>query len=108
MLTSSMPGLFVPVFDAVQKTRDDIPKWRVRPCRSQEEQVGFNKKNKLVFEMNQESKAAKLDVSYSLRTDGSVWKFVKQSNGSWKRDEEWSFNEESHADSASPVTGNGH
>ena len=78
-------------FEEKRRAKDDIPNWRVRISRTKEEQAAFIKKNNVVFKLNEDAKAAKLNESYSLRNDGSVWKFVKQPDSSWKRDSEWSL-----------------
>ena len=71
---------------------ETIPKWRMRTSRTKEEQTAFAAKHEKVFKLNEEAKAANSGESFSLREDGSVWKFIKQENGHWKRDQSWSFN----------------
>ena len=81
-------------YEERRKSHNDLPNWRLRFGRTKEEQTLFTKTSDTVFKLNKNAKDAKLNESYSIRNDGSVWKFVMLENGSWKRDKDWELKEE--------------
>ena len=81
-------------FEERKKVHSDLPHWHLRFGRTEEEQSNFVKTSKLAFKLNKDAKDAKLNESYSLRHDGSIWKFVRQEDGTWKRDKQWRLTEE--------------
>lgn len=68
---------------------DDFPVLRLRSGKTKEELAAFSRSSKEAFKLNEEAKTAGKNESYSLRDDASIWKFIKQENGSWKRDKDW-------------------
>jgi len=82
-------------FHECQKAKSDIPKVRVRPCLGKEEHTVFKKSSAVAFKLNTDARnRGQLDVSYSLRNDGEIWKFQKGSDGRWTRDQGWSLADE--------------
>jgi len=94
-------------FNNRRKTHNDLPNWRLRGHRTRSEQALFEKNSRTTFQLNSAAKEAKLNESYSLRDDGSVWKFVKQENGKWKREKDWELPACDESPSTNdPMTGN--
>ena len=77
-------------FEQMKHEKKDIPDIRVRSSKTKEERENFSKNSKITHELNKEAKDAGGDYSFSLRENGSIWKFVKGEDGRWKRDKEWS------------------
>ena len=72
-----------------KKTNTDLPNIRMRAGRSKEEQVLFKQKGIEVYKLNQAAKEDGNNASFSLRENGHVWKFNKNNEGKWVRDESW-------------------
>ncbi|ELT95795.1 hypothetical protein CAPTEDRAFT_210712 [Capitella teleta] len=69
-----------------KKTDDDNVKGiRCRPCRSPEDQARHVALSVQVHKLNETARATENETSYSLRSNGEVWKFTKNANGKWKR-----------------------
>ena len=48
------------------------------------------KSSKLAYKLNTQAREAELNETYSVRDDGSIWKFAKQEGSeSWKRVHDW-------------------
>ncbi|ELT96319.1 hypothetical protein CAPTEDRAFT_189893 [Capitella teleta] len=78
---------------------DDVKGIRCRPCRSPEDQARHVALSAQVHKLNETARATENETSYSLRSNGEVWKFTKDANGKWKRATEWIF-------TPSPQSGN--
>jgi hypothetical protein len=74
-----------------QKRSEGIPAWRVRSSRTKEDQATFKRQSTIVYDLNQKAKASKQKESFSLRDDGSIWKFIQMDDGKWKRDSQWLY-----------------
>lgn len=70
-------------------TDETLAKVRCRPCRTREEQTRYAAIREQVHQLNEAAKDGGVE-SYSVRTNGAVWKFVKK-NEKWVRDSEWTF-----------------
>ena len=68
--------------------KDGLPNLRLRLGKTKEERVLFKHSAKLCHKLNQESKAQG-NESYSLKDDGSIWKYIKADSGTWKREKSW-------------------
>ena len=67
---------------------------RIRPYRSSEEQAIFKSKLERVRDLNKKAKEESPEVSFSLRANGSIWKYTKNpASNKWTRDVEWSDSE---------------
>lgn len=89
-----------------QKSHKDLPNWRLRNHRTRDEQATFERNSKAAFQLNTAAKEAKLNESYSLRDDGTVWKYVKRGD-KWKREMDWKLPPtELNASSGSSQEGN--
>ena len=67
-------------------TSDSSKSIKIRPSIDKEMKKLYKQKSNLVYQMNQEPKErGEHNVSYSLREDYAIWKFVKD-DGSWKQD----------------------
>ena len=77
------------------KGNDDVPSIQVRPYRSKEEQMNYNKHKKKLKDLNDAAKEAGDDCSYSLRNNGAIWKFIKVGENKWRRDDSWVLEEKS-------------
>ena len=68
-------------------TSDSLKSIKIKPSIDKKMRKLHKKKSNLVHQMNQEAKErGKHNVSYSLREDYAIWKFVKD-DSSWKRDQ---------------------
>ena len=70
-----------------------LPSLRLRIGKTKEEREHFKQSASLCHRLNQDAKTAKRDESFSLRDNGSVWKYVKCENGAWKRVKSWTTSE---------------
>ena len=77
-------------FDEAKKNEEMIPDIRVRRSRTKDEQAMYKKSAALSRKLNEEAKSAGQSISYSIRENYSIWKFTKNENGKWTRDENWS------------------
>ena len=67
-------------------TSDDFKSIKIRPSIDKEKRKFHKQKLNLMHQMNQEAKErGEHNVSYSLREDYAIWKFVKD-DGLWKWD----------------------
>ena len=71
------------------QNNENLRKYRVRPSQTNEINKVRKANSNLVFNWNKES--INKGISYSLRLDGSIWCFKKQSNEKWVRDKTWKF-----------------
>ena len=62
---------------------------RIRPSRTKDEQAVFTKSSDIAHRLNTEAREKNLPESYSVRDNGSIWKYTKTSDGAWKRDRDW-------------------
>lgn len=62
---------------------------RIRPSRTKDEQAVFTKSSDIAHRLNTEAREKNLPESYSVRDNGSIWKFTKSSDGAWKRNRDW-------------------
>lgn len=76
-------------FAEKKKAVNDLPDVRMRAGRSREEQILFKEQGDIVYKMNDAAKKAGENASYSLRENGQIWKFAKNENEQWVRDEDW-------------------
>ena len=97
---------FMARYDQAERTKTEgLPSLRLRPSMSREERPAFAKSSKLVFDLNTKAKNDALPESYSLRNDGSVWRFCKTHDGKWRRDRSWRPEpEEPKNESSAPLT----
>ena len=76
-------------FDKNKMTSDSLKSIKIRPSIDKEKRKLHQQKSNLVHQTNQEAKErGEHNVSYSLREDYAIWKFVKD-DGSWKQDQKW-------------------
>ena len=95
---------FMARYDQARRSKTEgLPSLRLRPSMTKEERAKFAKSSKLVFDLNTKAKRDDLPESYSLRDDGSVWKFFKTDDGKWRRDRNWVL-EEPKNESSAPLT----
>lgn len=71
------------------KGKEGVPSHRVRNGRNKDQQALFKKNSAIAYKLNDEAKKTNSNASYSLRDNGEVWKFSKQENGKWIREEQW-------------------
>lgn len=85
---------FMAKFDACKKENNADPSLAhisCRPCRTRDEQARYTSARAGVTKLNGDAKSAGiLHESYSLRSNGEVWKFVKCSD-KWTRAKDWTF-----------------
>ena len=67
----------------------ELSEIRIRPCRTKSEQTKYKAKLIKLREMNKTAKDDGDQVSFSLRDNGNIWRYVKHNSGKWKRDTEW-------------------
>lgn len=60
---------------------------RCRPGRTKAEQQQYSKLSSTVYNLNKDSSDTE---SYSLRSNGQIWKFAKNNEGHWTRVSDWS------------------
>lgn len=72
-----------------RENTENLPKLKIRSSKTKAEQAAFSQGSKLAFALNKKAKDDGLPESFSLRDDGSVWKFVKSENGRWRREDDW-------------------
>lgn len=86
---------FIAKVDAYKKEENADPslaRIRCRPCRTRDEQARYVSARADVKKLNDDAKSAGLvQVSYSLRSNGEVWKFEK-SGDTWTRVKDWTQN----------------
>ena len=80
---------FIARYDQFRRENRDENPLRIRQSKTKEEQAVFSKGSKLAYELNTKARQDNLPESYSLRDNGAVWKFVKASDGKWRRDRDW-------------------
>lgn len=77
-------------FDEVRSTDNTLSNVKVRPGRSKAEHGKFKEGADLAYKLNSEAKERKeTKMSYSVRNNGVVWKFVINDTQKWVRDPEW-------------------
>lgn len=84
--------IFLTKADELKNDEDDcIKKIRCRPCRSRDEQTRYLKLKAETKKLNDKARADGVHEteSFSLRTNGQIWKFARMEDGSWKRVTEW-------------------
>jgi hypothetical protein len=87
------------------KKKENVPAVKVRSCRTKEEEILYKEKLKRLRELNGKAKADGNSVSFSLRDNGSIWRFKKDAvTSKWSRDVEWS--EENSPSAATGRSGN--
>ena len=73
-------------FDKNKMTSNTLKSIKIRPSIDKEKRKLHKQKSSFVHQMNQEAKERGIhNVSYILREDYAIWKFVKD-DGSWKQD----------------------
>lgn len=78
-------------YDEKKKTDPGtIPILRMRAGRNEEDQALFKKLNTDAHKLNVAAKSSGQNASFSVREHGVIWKFVKNENGKWMHDREWS------------------
>ena len=70
-----------------KRTNESLKNYKIRPMLPIEVNKARRENSNLVFKWNKESLSK--GVSYSLRFDGSIWCFKKQTDGRWLRDMLW-------------------
>lgn len=83
---------FIAKYDEAKKDKTgELPNIRMRSSKSGEERAAFTKSSNLAYKLNAQAREAKLNESYSVRDDGSIWKFAKEEGSEvWKRVRGWS------------------
>ena len=78
-------------FDEMKKSKSnkEFSGYRIRPGRSQEEQAVFRESSAVANRLNKQAKEAGDMCSYSVRDNGSIWKFEKRSDGKWVHISDW-------------------
>ncbi|ELT92071.1 hypothetical protein CAPTEDRAFT_215705 [Capitella teleta] len=77
-------------FEEVRKDKpNDLSEFRVRPGRNQEDQAAFRKSAIVANTLNKEAKRGGDMCSYSVRDNGSIWKFEKRADGKWVHILDW-------------------
>lgn len=96
LLKASFPSsfdarAFIAKYDEAKKDKnEELPNIRMRSSKSGEERAAFTKSSNLAYKLNAQAREAKLNESYSVRDDGSIWKFAKdEGSGAWKRVRDW-------------------
>lgn len=89
--TSFDARAFIAKYDEARKTKTgELPNIRMRSSKSGNELAAFIKSSNLAYKLNTQAREAKLNESYSVRDDGSIWKFAKEEDsGTWKRVHGW-------------------
>ena len=88
------------------RNKEGVPALKVRLCRTKEEETVYKEKLKRLRELNSKAKADGDTLSFSLRDNGSIWRFKKNATtGKWSRDFEWS--EEQSSGATNQPSGNG-
>ena len=77
--------------DEIRQTDPEVAALRVHPGRSKDEQKLFNKNANIVYKLNKEAEKDKTKVSYSLRDNGSVWRFEENDQGEWVCVQDWTL-----------------
>ena len=69
----------------------NLPNIGIRQNLNVEEQSQYQSQSQYVYNLNREARDNGGAVSYSLRDDEnlSIWKFIKQEDGTWRRDRTW-------------------
>lgn len=70
---------------------DALMKLRMRTGRSKEEQVRYKRLNADAHKLNLDAKNDGLQVSFSVRDNGKIWKYVKAESGRWERATDWTY-----------------
>lgn len=95
LLMASFPSAFdarsfIVRYDNARKEKTQgLPVLRLRTGKNNNERAVFRKSATLAFKLNNEAREAGIEESYSLREDGSIWKFKKTDDGVWKRERNW-------------------
>lgn len=77
--------------DAKNNETPDLLSIRVRRCRTREEETVYKTKINRLKELNEKAKEEGGTTSFSLRENGNIWKYTKDSQtGKWRRDINWS------------------
>jgi Cu/Zn superoxide dismutase len=77
-------------FEEARKDKpNDLSEFRVRPGRNREDQAAFRKSAIVANTLNKEAKHEGDMCSYSVRDNGSIWKFEKQADGKWVHISDW-------------------
>ena len=81
---------FIARYDQARRNKTDaLPSLRIRSSKTKQERELFAKSSKLAYELNTKAKKDVSNESFSLRDDGSIWKFIQSDDGKWKRDRSW-------------------
>ena len=75
-------------FDQLKSEKKDIPNIRMRLGKTKQEREMYARNKQTAKKLNEDTKDTK--CSFSLRENGSIWRFVKGDDGKWKRDRDWS------------------
>ncbi|ELU13429.1 hypothetical protein CAPTEDRAFT_196519 [Capitella teleta] len=77
-------------FEEARKDKpNDLSEFRVRPGRNREDQAAFRKSAIVANTLNKEAKHEGDMCSYSVKDNGSIWKFEKQADGKWVHISDW-------------------
>ena len=80
---------FMAKFDQLKSEKAELPNIRMRLGKTKQERDAYIKSKIAAKKLNDESTDA--NCSFSLRDNGSIWKYVKGDDGKWKRDQGWSY-----------------
>ncbi|ELU03510.1 hypothetical protein CAPTEDRAFT_185844 [Capitella teleta] len=75
------------------KSDDDVltPPIKILLYRTREDQTMYKKKLEMARELNKKAKDESPNISFSLRNNGCIWKYIKDADcNKWRRDLEWS------------------
>ncbi|ELU11822.1 hypothetical protein CAPTEDRAFT_188630 [Capitella teleta] len=79
-------------FEEVRKDKpNDLSEFCVWPGRNREDQAAFRKSAIVANTLNKEAKHEGDMCSYSVKDNGSIWKFEKQADGKWVHISDWKF-----------------
>jgi hypothetical protein len=79
------------------KSDDDVSTLpiKIRPYRTREDQTMYKKKLEMARELNKKAKDESPNISFSLRNNDCIWKYIKDAaRNKWRKDLEWSDSED--------------
>ncbi|ELU03490.1 hypothetical protein CAPTEDRAFT_192655 [Capitella teleta] len=78
---------FMSRFDDSKSDDDVSTPIKIRPYRTREDQTMYKKKLEMARELNKKAKDESPKISFSLRNNGCIWKYIKEAaRNKWRRD----------------------